>query len=138
MEKLNRAQKCSILGPQNLGSRGGLGPWVPLDPHLKYLMEFDKHQWSCLWNSDHQTRFWRGWVCDQVWVQDLAKGGHGTYTLTPDIGPTPYLSPLLTPHPHWYWHLLVATKSPTVGKQAVIPFDRQKVTRMWENAYYEH
>ena len=23
MEKLNRAQKCSILGPQNLGSRGG-------------------------------------------------------------------------------------------------------------------
>ena len=22
MEKLNRAQKCSILGPQNLGSRG--------------------------------------------------------------------------------------------------------------------
>ena len=26
MEKLNRAQKCSILGPQNLGSRGGPGP----------------------------------------------------------------------------------------------------------------
>ena len=23
MEKLNRAKKCSILGPQNLGSRGG-------------------------------------------------------------------------------------------------------------------
>ena len=23
MEKLNRAQKCSILGPQNLRSRGG-------------------------------------------------------------------------------------------------------------------
>ena len=23
MEKLNRAQKCSILGPQNLESRGG-------------------------------------------------------------------------------------------------------------------
>ena len=23
MEKLNRAQKCSILGPQNLGSKGG-------------------------------------------------------------------------------------------------------------------
>ena len=23
MEKLNRAQKCSILGSQNLGSRGG-------------------------------------------------------------------------------------------------------------------
>ena len=36
MEKLNRAQKCSILGPQNLGSRGGQGPGArgPLDPHL--------------------------------------------------------------------------------------------------------
>ena len=35
MEKLNRAQKCSILGPQNLGSRGGPGPLgPPLDPHL--------------------------------------------------------------------------------------------------------
>ena len=34
MEKLNRAQKCSILGPQNLGS-GGPGPLgPPLDPHL--------------------------------------------------------------------------------------------------------
>ena len=29
MEKLNRAQKCSILGPQNLGSRGSQGPWGP-------------------------------------------------------------------------------------------------------------
>ena len=29
MEKLNRAQKCSILGPQNLGSRGGPGPRGP-------------------------------------------------------------------------------------------------------------
>ena len=29
MEKLNRAQKCSILGPQNLGSRGGPGPQGP-------------------------------------------------------------------------------------------------------------
>ena len=35
MEKLNRAQKCSILGPQNLGSGGGPGPpGAPLDPHL--------------------------------------------------------------------------------------------------------
>ena len=25
MDKLNRAQKCSILGPQNLGSSGGPG-----------------------------------------------------------------------------------------------------------------
>ena len=29
MEKLNRAQKCSILGPQNLGSRRGPGPRAP-------------------------------------------------------------------------------------------------------------
>ena len=29
MEKLNRAQKCSILGPQNLGSGGGPGPRAP-------------------------------------------------------------------------------------------------------------
>ena len=29
MEKLNRAAKCSILGPQNLGSGGGPGPpWI--------------------------------------------------------------------------------------------------------------
>ena len=31
MEKLNRAQKCSILGPQNLGSGGG-GPGPPGPP----------------------------------------------------------------------------------------------------------
>ena len=29
IKKLNRAQKCSILGPQNLGSRGGPGPRAP-------------------------------------------------------------------------------------------------------------
>ena len=35
MEKLNRAQKCSILGPQNLGSRGARAPGAPPpDPHL--------------------------------------------------------------------------------------------------------
>ena len=37
MEKLNRAQKCSILGPQNLGSGGARAPrppwirtWIPI------------------------------------------------------------------------------------------------------------
>ena len=35
MEKLNRAQKCSILEPQNLGSGGDRAPGAPLDPHLK-------------------------------------------------------------------------------------------------------
>ena len=34
MEKLNRAQKCSILGPQNLGSRGAR---APLDPRLNIV-----------------------------------------------------------------------------------------------------
>ena len=31
MDKLNRAQKCSILGPQNLGSRGA---WAPEPPWI--------------------------------------------------------------------------------------------------------
>ena len=35
MEKLNRAQKCSILGPQNLGSGGSWAPRPPLDLHLR-------------------------------------------------------------------------------------------------------
>ena len=30
MEKLNRAQKCSIFRPQNLGSRGTQAPGAPL------------------------------------------------------------------------------------------------------------
>ena len=29
MEKLNSTQKCSILGPQNLGSRGARAPGAP-------------------------------------------------------------------------------------------------------------
>ena len=38
MEKLNKAQKCSILGPQNLGSRGGPGPpGAPLDLRLRSM-----------------------------------------------------------------------------------------------------
>ena len=32
IEKLNRAQKCSILEPQNLGSRGGWAPAPPPPP----------------------------------------------------------------------------------------------------------
>ena len=39
MEKLNRAQKCSILGPQNLGSGGAQAPGPPpLDPHLRVCL----------------------------------------------------------------------------------------------------
>ena len=41
MEKLNRAQKCSILGPQNLGSGGARDPGPPpLDPHLEPIHIF--------------------------------------------------------------------------------------------------
>ena len=42
MEKLNRAAKCSILGPQNLGSGGGGPgpPGPPLDPRLPEFTEF--------------------------------------------------------------------------------------------------
>ena len=44
MEKLNRAAKCSILGPQNLGSGGGArAPGAPpLDPRLDYQQDFRK------------------------------------------------------------------------------------------------
>ena len=38
MDKLNRAQKCSILGPQNLGSRGAQAPRAPLDLHLRIVV----------------------------------------------------------------------------------------------------
>ena len=36
MEKLNMAQKCSVLGPQNLGSKGDLGPQAPGPPRTRY------------------------------------------------------------------------------------------------------
>ena len=42
MEKLNRAQKCSILGPQNLGSRESLGPRAPVDSHLSCTETFSR------------------------------------------------------------------------------------------------
>ena len=35
MEKLNRAQKCSILGPQNLGSGGPGGPGARAPPWIR-------------------------------------------------------------------------------------------------------
>ena len=41
MEKLNRAQKCSILGPQNLGSRGG-GP-VPCNGMIAPGFKFHQY-----------------------------------------------------------------------------------------------
>ena len=47
MEKLNRAQKCSILGPQNLGSGGARAPGAPLDPHL-YFQELNSNAVSSM------------------------------------------------------------------------------------------
>ena len=42
MEKLNRAQKCSILGPKKPRVRGGPGPRAPPpDPHLWGLPRSD-------------------------------------------------------------------------------------------------
>ena len=37
VEKLNRAQKCSILGPQNLGSGGARAPGAPPGSAPAYL-----------------------------------------------------------------------------------------------------
>ena len=51
MEKLNRAQKCSNLGPQNLGSKGDPGP--PLDPLLKLFCNYHK----CLENISHLINY---------------------------------------------------------------------------------
>ena len=38
MEKLNRAQKCSILGPQNLGSGGGPPPGSAPELQLQVIV----------------------------------------------------------------------------------------------------
>ena len=54
MEKLNRAQKCSNLGPQNLGSRGGGGPPVIQQNRMmlitqcctEYIIFLSKKSWS--------------------------------------------------------------------------------------------
>ena len=61
MEKLNRAQKCSILGPQNLGSRGGPGPPGP-PPWIR--------TWVFHHKKDAHTEFWQ---CIIVRYQYLAK-----------------------------------------------------------------
>ena len=57
MEKLNRAQKCSILGPQNLGSRGGPGPRAPpLDPHLVYSQICTRAAPQTVWEGYRTVR----------------------------------------------------------------------------------
>ena len=45
MEKLNRAQKGSILGPQNLGSRGGPGPPGSAPENISSFSTKIKHSW---------------------------------------------------------------------------------------------
>ena len=49
MEKLNRAQKCSILGPQNQGPRG-----APLDARLE-LIKSVLHVYVCIEQNQHST-----------------------------------------------------------------------------------
>ena len=61
IEKLNRAPKCSILGPQNLGSRGDPGPRAPPPGSapgkelliLKTCLEVSTQYTSFLWPSQH-------------------------------------------------------------------------------------
>ena len=50
MEKLNRAQKCSILGPQNLGSRGGRAPGAPWirNPGAEFISRNAPHVQVCM------------------------------------------------------------------------------------------
>ena len=59
MEKLNRAQKCSILGPQNLGSGGGLGPRGP--------------PWIRTWTPPPIGGCVDGWVGQWVGLGQMAK-----------------------------------------------------------------
>ena len=59
VEKLNRAQKCSILGPQNLGSGGGPGPPGPPPgsaPEM-YLRYVTHHCHSAYHHADKTFRF---------------------------------------------------------------------------------
>ena len=56
MKKLNRTQKCSILGPQNLGSREGPGPWPPPpDPHLSCMQVFVDTERKLMCLGDRST-----------------------------------------------------------------------------------
>ena len=62
-KKLDRAPKCSILGPQNLGSGGGPGPRGPprLDP-LVQSWQYCRHFVS-MWKS-RMHFITRSFICD--------------------------------------------------------------------------
>ena len=51
MEKLNRAQKCSILGPQNLGSRGGPPGSAP---ESRYIDGENRIRTELEWNEKYK------------------------------------------------------------------------------------
>ena len=85
MEKLNRAQKCSILGPQNLGSGGGPGPQGPpwirtcLDMVKMYLhTKNEVSMWSEVieWTEGHMDRH----TDRHDWKHYLATYAGGNYT----------------------------------------------------------
>ena len=59
MEKLNRAQKCSILGPQNPGSWGAQAPRPPCIRIWLFMQFLQPPQHQCLYHAIHifQTEF---------------------------------------------------------------------------------
>ena len=62
MEKLNRAQKCSILGPQNLGSRGGPDPRPPprSEPGSCRRLPLTANGHFCVPQELYQLKSWNG------------------------------------------------------------------------------
>ena len=57
MEKLNRAQQCSILGPQNLGSRGAPPGSAPVN-RLHYLSSLRGETGFHWYNLPGECRCW--------------------------------------------------------------------------------
>ena len=76
MEKLNRAQKCSIFGPQNLGSRVGAGP--PGPPWIRTCQRFTSFvpHWplkQCARKNLHKNTFSPNGTSDSFDVKDTRK-----------------------------------------------------------------
>ena len=73
MDKLNRAQKCSILGPQNLGSRGG--PHLTDEPYNHLYCKFKQ---ECIPVGCLPAAHWLyAAVCFPGWGLSASRGGGG-------------------------------------------------------------
>ena len=83
MEKLNRAQKCSILGPQNLGSGGGPGPRGP--PWIR----------TCYWQQTESQVMLITHRYEAYWLELMKR--------YPDRGRRKEMSPPLDVY--WIWHV---------------------------------